>query len=262
MLEWWYHTAITANNLAVFYEEYGINVSNTQKSLYRDVNIDTVKHYYRISYHRRPNIKAACSLAGLAFEEKEYMQALFYYKRALRIKKRPELFYNLAIQYSFLKKYDCAITCLNKALLGLKPTYQREATRLLIYVCCMGGYKNLARDHFRHYVKSCGEPDLDLLHLAYICQEYDYIDRYCMTLSGERDLEVIDVELVIHALYLVEKKKLAKYFLEKCLKNSHYVGKAEWVEQCENVIEKAERGVFLEYSPVLELEPIAHKKMY
>ena len=261
MFEWLYHTAVTANNLAAFYEEHGITIRHFHFNRIES-NIDVVKYYYTISYQRKPNVRAACSLGYIAFQNERYREALFYYKKAFKIRKRPELYYNIAVQYSYLKQFEKAVPYLNKAICSLRGGYKRQASLLLIYVYAMLGYMQLAKEHYRNYISTYKEVDMDLLQLAFICQEYDYIDRNCLALSNEVGLRITDVEVVLRSLYLVEKKKLADYFLKKCLSNPSCYDKEQWEKQCQEVSEKISGNNNQEYIPSLQVNPILHKKMY
>ncbi len=261
MFEWLYHTAVTANNLAAFYEEHGITIRHFH-FIRIESNIDMVKYYYTISNQRKPNVRAACSLGYMAFQNESYREALFYYKKAFKIRKRPELYYNLAVQYSYLKQYEKAVPYLNKAIRSLRGEYKRQASLLLIYVYALSGCIQLAKEHYRNYISTYKEVDMDLLQLAFICQEYDYIDRNCLALSKENGLRIIDVEVVLRSLYLVEKNKLADYFLKKCLNNPTCHDKEQWMKQCKEVLEKVNSNNSQEYIPDLQISPILHKKMY
>ncbi len=262
-LEWFYHTAITANNLAAFYEKYGIvkflNLSDKDE---KNKVIAKARCYYEISYKRRPNVKAACSLGYLAFQKEKYKAALYYYQRALQIKKRPELYYNLAVLHIYLKQYDRAIRYIRKALPTIKKVYQQQACKSLIYVYAMGGYRHLAREHFQRYIDIYKEADVELMYIAYACQEYGYIDKNCLSLAGEGKLDIRDIEIVLHTLYLVGKEKLGIYFLDKCMAHPYSVGKEDWIKLCNSVLEKVKRKEYLEYISDFHTELILHKKMF
>lgn len=263
MLEWVYHTAITANNLAAFYEEYLLVKQDNQYARKgRSIDIATIKHYYLVSYHRQPNVKAACSLGYVSFQEKKYKKALFYYKKALKIKESPQLFFNIAVQYVYLEQYDRALFYLSKGQPFLTYEAKKQADLLLIYIHSVNGNKYLAREYFRDYINTNKSVDMDLLHLAYLCQEYDYIDRNCLSISRDSNLQIKDVEIVVRTLYMVGKEKLVTYFIGQCIVNPHYLGQGEWEQQCQKVLQMTEMKELPLYIPKLYLEPILHKKMY
>ncbi len=263
MLEWVYHTAITANNLAAFYEEYLLAKRDSQyENKWKRIDITTIKHYYLVSYHRQHNVKAACSLGYLSFKEQRYKKALFYYKKALKIKESPQLFFNIAVQYLYLEKYDHALFYLSKGQPFLTHEAKKQADLLLIYIHAVNGDKFLAREYFRDYIKTNQSVDMDLLHLAYLCQEYDYIDRHCLSISRDSSLQIKDVEVVICTLRMVGKEKLVAYFIRQCIINPHYLGQDRWEKQCQKVLEMVEKKELPQYLPKLYVEPIIHKKMY
>ena len=220
------------------------------------------KHYYVVSYKRKPTVKAACSLGYLAFQEKRYKAAVLCYKRALIIKKRPELYYNIAIQYIYLKQYDQAIAYLNKALNNISQTYQKQAGKMLIYIYAISGQRYLAREQFQRYIQSYDELDIDMFYIAYMCQEYDFIDRNCLMVCKERELEIQDVELVVYVLHLVGKDKLTQFFLDKCLSYNPRASYEDWSHQLPELLERVKRENVQEFHPDLRTEPILHKKLF
>ena len=249
-LESLYHTGITANNLAAFYETYSKNASRQ------------VKHYYHVSFKRRPNIKAACALANIAFNEKQYKQALHYYKIAYHIRKRPEICYNIAVQYNQLTEYRKAIFYISNAIPNLRERYLRDAYVLVVYMYAIIGDKVKAREYFDRYIICYGEADIDLMYLAYLCERYDYIDRHCLSLSQKEEFTLHDAALVIWVLKLLEKGKLAEYFVDKLARNPFYCGNIHWMKQCWEVYERLEEEKVFIYQPALHIDIIKHSKFY
>lgn len=262
MLEWFYQTPVTANNLAAFYDIYEIKFhKGTDNDSDSNVLYGKMKHYYTLSYKRDPNGKAASSLGYLAYQEKDYKKALYYYKKTLALHKRGENYYNVAVQYTYLQQHDQAIRYMLKALPHLKPGYQRDATMLIGYLYGIGGYESLAREYFRTYISSNMKPELDLFYVAFVCKEYDYIDRYALSLCRDSNLHLEDVELILRTLFMVGKERLADYFLTLCMNQPGKAGD-EWTQECQAILQHIRESRQEYYLPRIQIEPILHKKMY
>lgn len=261
-LEWFEHSFITANNLAAFYEKYGrkeLSAVGNKKN--RPIKKDVIR-YYSLSNKRRQNVRATCSLGYISYGNKNYHRALGYYKRALQLKKRAELYYNVAIMYFYMGKYSQAIRYIKKAIPGLKQNYQKEACLALIYIYGVSGYRDLARKYFRKYIDTYDERNVDLLYVAYVCQEYGYIDQHCFTLCKEEDFTLQDAELVIRVLSMVGKEKLANYFFQKWRKQRKSKESILESQYCNQVYEKVVQQCKEEYLPLMHPDPILHKKYY
>lgn len=261
-LECLYHSSITANNLAAYYEEYGRSERYIKRKK-RGYSVDNdVVRYYRLSNKRRRNIKATCSLGYISYRNQKYYHALGYYRRALKLKKRAELFYNVAVMYFYMGKRSQAIHYFNKAIPELKRSYQKEACLALIYIYAVSGYKELARKHFRQYIDTYDERNIDLLYVAYVCQEYGYIDQNSFAFSQEEDFTLQDAELVIRVLFMVGKEKLAHYFFYKWMEKKRETEDNQWMGQCNEVYQFIANQNREAYVPCMNVDPILHRKFY
>lgn len=208
-------TSITANNLAAFYEyEYGEASTESKENRKKIIKL------YKRSLKRSKNVKAACSLGLLCYQDKEYKEAIYYYRMALDRKKYPEIMFNLSILYQLEGEYKKSIYYVKQALSGLSETYVYQANVLLCYLYLCNGEVSKAKHRFCLITDSFRELDIDLFYLAYLCEEYSYIDENCFSLIREWKLSEEDAKVIFHTLHLLKKEKIAKYYLKRLLEEA------------------------------------------
>lgn len=250
-LEFKNRSALTANNLATYYKE-----ENEDKYYKRCIKL------YEKSLHRKENVKAACSLAELYFKKERFDEAIKFYNLAYKRKKNPQILYNLGIVLFYNKNYVDASKRIKEAMVVLPKGYQYDALIALIYMYSKIGNSKKAREYFYALIEKYSYKDLDLLHLAYACEAYEFIDTYCFSLLRECIYSKEDAKLVFVVLKRMGKDKVAHYFLERLLEEMEESRRE--TEQFSyhqiycNVMEIEEPT----YEPILQLHIIKHKPMY
>lgn len=259
ILEVTYKDALTTNNLASYYDErYDWKTKSRHKEESRIIRL------YKKSMQRQENVKAACSLGTIYFKKKQYRVSSYYYRKALKRKQRPELYYNLGLIYFYEGEYEKAIRLIKKAIRGLKVQYQYEAMIALIYMYSIIGSKEIARLYFYKLVHKYKRRDVDLLQLAYACEEYSYIDQNCLSLLREKFFTVEDVEVVLIVLFGLGKEKLAKYFMQRVLEEYEKNPELSQRDKVQYLFcyQKVRQLQISERRASFRLEVIPHKKFY
>lgn len=259
LLEITYRDALTSNNLASYYEEvYYKKQSPNHKEKNRVIRL------YKKSLQRQENIKAACSLGAIYFKKKEYRVSSYYYRRALKRKQKPELYYNLGLIYFYEGEYEKAIRLIKKAIRQLDAEYQYEALIALIYMYSVLGSKEIARLYFHKLVHKYKKFNVDILHLAYACEEYTYIDQNCLPLLREWFFTVEDVEVVLIVLFALGKEKVAKYFMRRVIEENERNRTLTEREKMQYVIcyQKVREFHRPEGQMGFHIDVIHHKKFY
>lgn len=244
-------SALTANNLATYYKE-----ENEVKNYKRCIKL------YQKSLHRRENMKAACSLAELYFKTGRLDEAIKFYNLAYQRKKNPQILYNLGIVLFYKNNYVDASRLIKESMVVLPKAYQYDALIALIYMYSKIGNVRIAREYFYALIKKYSYKDPDLLHLAYACEAYEFIDTYCFPLLRECTYSKEDAKLVFVVLKGLGKDKVAHYFLERLLEemkgNSSGTDQFSYQQMYCTVMEAEEPT----YEPRLQLHIIKHKPMY
>lgn len=245
VLEYTYSSALTSNNLASYYEEvYYRNEKPTKRQTKHIIEL------YKKSLKRKDNIKAACSLGRIYFKKKQYRVSSYYYRKALKRKQKPELYYNLGLVYFYEGSYDKAIRLIKNAIRELKIEHQYEALIALIYMYSTIGTKEIARLYFHKLVSRYKEYDVDMLHLAYACEEYNYIDQNCLPMLRQWFFTVQDVEVVLTVLFGLEKEKVAKFFMRRVIEEN---------EKCAKLTEREKLQYIMCYQTIKEFHEPKHK---
>lgn len=199
----------TMHNFGAFLSKYGHEIPFLSKKY-----LDYAKELLLGANEQNSTFITLSELGDLFLSKRKYRSAILYYVDALKQDASYGCYYNLAQCYYYLQDYNNMNQCLAKAVRDERFSDREMANLLELFgfSCALIGEKKQAA-HVLNLLQKNSEYSnhLDMLKLAYMCEEYSFIVDHYKRIFDEWMIEANDYKIVYQAITKVRMNSINEY---------------------------------------------------